>query len=57
MMRVFPDPKTMDCYYKMTEEEGELIYKVLGRLSLNDLKDRDFNKGEIDKIHSIYYSF
>jgi hypothetical protein len=51
------DNKPNEFYYELSQEEGELICEVLGKLSRDDLTERGFSEKEIDDIHSIYYSF
>lgn len=53
----FDNEKPLEFEYRLKPDEGALIYKLLGSLSLNDLKDRGFSDEEIEEIHKLYYSF
>lgn len=58
MITVWPDEKNCtDYHYEFPPIQGELIYKLLGKLSVNDLVDRGFTDNEIEMLNSIYYSF
>ena len=57
MALVWVGDESTEFYYEFSPEEGQLIYEILGKLSVNDLKDRGFNEEQREKIQSLYYSF
>ena len=55
MKAVWPDEnKPTEFFYEMRPDEGELLCRLLGKLSRNDLVEFKFTDEEIDKIYSIY---
>ncbi len=58
MITYWPDKnKRNEFKYELTPLEGNLIYRIIKKLSDKDLKKMDFTDEEIDKINRIYQSF
>jgi len=58
MIAVWPDERNCDNYhYEMPPEQGNLIHKLLSKMSVKEYLDKGFTHDEIEKLTSIYYSF
>ena len=58
MIAVWPDDNNpIDYYYEFTKDQGNLIYKLLGKISVKQYVEWGFSDDEIEKLTSIYYSF
>jgi len=58
MIRCWPDENNVEDYhYEFPPKQAELIYKLLGKMSMNDYIDKGFTDNEIAVFSNIYYSF
>jgi len=58
MITIWPDEKNVDDYhYEFPPKQGELIHKLLGKISMKDYIEMGFTDNEIEIFNNIYYSF